>query len=363
MTKKRNSSIELIRILSMFLIVIGHFGFITNWSVSHSSNLVLMSSIHSLWIGGKLGVDLFVLISGYFLIFSKFKKTSFFNVWYTSYFYAILILIFAIVMRIDPINIKNIVKTIFLSTSGYLNWFVTAYLVMYLLSPFINKLLLSLSKVQFKLLLMILVIYFSVFRTVFHNPSLGTTGNDAVWLIVVYCCGAYIRRFKSDLLKYTTKCICIILIVSLFLSVSSVFLIDQIQYYLSLFSNHNSYGMFVDGFSPLQLVSAVCIFLLFMRMKPFHSNIVNTISSTTFAVYLIHANTLIGGWIYNDVVKGYQFENTPFVLLYGILTSVMIFVVCSVIDLFFKFIFGKANRKIVNIIAGLRIWYFLDDES
>lgn len=83
--KSRNSNIELLRIISLFLIIVGHFSWHTNWSLNGTS-IFLESTIHSLWIGGKLGVDIFVLISGYFLVKSHYKLSSFVRIWLQALF-------------------------------------------------------------------------------------------------------------------------------------------------------------------------------------------------------------------------------------------------------------------------------------
>lgn len=57
---KRDSRFELLRIISMFLIIIYHYGLYGNWN-----NSSLKTQIFSPW--GQIGVSLFVLISGYFL--------------------------------------------------------------------------------------------------------------------------------------------------------------------------------------------------------------------------------------------------------------------------------------------------------
>ncbi|AKP03259.1 acyltransferase [Companilactobacillus pabuli] len=363
MDTKRNSAIELVRILSMFLIILGHFAVSTSWNFSDKSNLILISFIHSFWIGGKLGVNLFVLISGYFLISSKFRRKSFFNVWYTSYFYMVLVLIFAIFMNIGSITYKDIIKTIFLSSSGYLSWFVTAYLLMYLLSPFVNKLLLNLNKKEFRRLLAILILFFSIFNTLFHNPSLSgsNNGDDVVWLLVVYCCGAYIGKYRNDFLKITNKTICLSLITSLAISMASVFMLDYLKQNVSLLANKNNvYDFFIKGFSPLQLFSSICVFILFIKMPYFYSKKINLVSSTAFATYLLHANLLISGWIYNDIVRGYRFENSPIVLIYGVISSIGIFAVCFLISMILRGIFGKLNKKIINRISNLKIWNWFD---
>lgn len=344
----------------MFLIVIGHFTWQTNWTFNKATFLPLESSVHSLWIGGKLGVNLFVLISGYFLYTSKFKIKSFLRVWLTAYFYAFLVFLFAWRIGIISSVPKALIKTLFLSSSGKLNWFVTAYLLMYLLSPYINMGLRNINEMQYRRLLFILVLFFSIFRTIFHNGSVGTSGNDAVWLLIVYCCGAYIRRFeKSTISKFRTKWVCVLLIVSLVASIVSVFGMDYLAFVLNIKSS-NFYGWFIDGFSPLQLCSAILIFILFLRIKPFHNHFINLIASTTFGIYLIHANILLVDWLWNDVVNGVRFENEPFVLVYGILAAIAIFIVCSIIDLIVKKVFYKPQKLIISVVSKFRIWNFFE---
>ena len=63
---KRRTNLELLRIVAMIMIVFHHLA-------CHSSFLLDGLSIGRLWInlisiGGKIGVSLFVLITGYFMI-------------------------------------------------------------------------------------------------------------------------------------------------------------------------------------------------------------------------------------------------------------------------------------------------------
>ncbi|MFR6252125.1 MAG: acyltransferase family protein [Parasutterella excrementihominis] len=73
----RQSNLELSRILAMYLIVMHHFsvhGGVPIWSGSAplSFNFYLDQLLST---GGKIGVNLFVLITGYFLA-KKFSKFS-----------------------------------------------------------------------------------------------------------------------------------------------------------------------------------------------------------------------------------------------------------------------------------------------
>ena len=71
-TRKRESNMELLRIVSMLLIITFHcalksgFAFEDHFSVNKFM-------VKTLWMFGELGVNLFLLISGYFMVQGKFK--------------------------------------------------------------------------------------------------------------------------------------------------------------------------------------------------------------------------------------------------------------------------------------------------
>lgn len=74
--QNRNSSIELLRIISMILIVFHHFAFHGGFKWQTNSVTISHFWYNFIYGGGKIGVNIFVLISGYFLID---RKTSVFS--------------------------------------------------------------------------------------------------------------------------------------------------------------------------------------------------------------------------------------------------------------------------------------------
>ena len=105
---KRNSNLEWLRIISMLLIVVGHFSWQTKWNFSHT-NIFLQTGIQWLWFGGKLGVDLFILISAYFLATRKeIKIKPLVKLWEQVIFYSILLTIVGILIFKLSINLKEI---------------------------------------------------------------------------------------------------------------------------------------------------------------------------------------------------------------------------------------------------------------
>ncbi|NLR32872.1 acyltransferase family protein [Levilactobacillus tujiorum] len=254
---------------------------------------------------------------------------------------------------------QSLVETIFFASSGYLNWFVTAYIIMYILSPFLNILILRLSRKQFQMLLVIFLML-SLSLTVFHNPSVGTTGDDSVWLIIVYFFGAYVRLFKEDLENISSTVYLRIFFGCMMFLIFSTFGLFYIQSKFGLDAGNNLYKRLLSGFSPVQLIAAFCLFLVFIRAKPFVNRRINKIASTMFAVYLIHDNGLVSEWLWNRVILGSRFQNSWFVLMYAVVAAVIIFVICSLIDIIRQFLLSGVEKRVVEKIASFKVFKEVD---
>ena len=70
MSKKRQSNIELLRIIAILFIISFHYVYKSGYVLTDLN--INSLTIKSFWFLGELGVNLFVLISGYFLINGKF---------------------------------------------------------------------------------------------------------------------------------------------------------------------------------------------------------------------------------------------------------------------------------------------------
>lgn len=86
--------------------------------------------------------------------------------------------------------VKSILPTIF---SKY--WFFTAYIVFLLLSPYINKMLKSLTRKEYELLLIIMLIIWCIIPTIFSRvPS----GDAFAIFLLLYALGAYFKLFPEN---------------------------------------------------------------------------------------------------------------------------------------------------------------------
>lgn len=82
MGQTRKSNLELLRIFAMLLIVAHHFAVHTNFQFPSSFTTINRAWIQFIVIGGKIGVNIFVLISGYFMVNTvTMKWNKVFKIW------------------------------------------------------------------------------------------------------------------------------------------------------------------------------------------------------------------------------------------------------------------------------------------
>ncbi len=97
--KFRQSNIELLRIIAMFLIIAHHYAIHSGFNFSTTAITINRLWVQFLQIGGKIGVNVFILIFGYFLIYSKtIKTTKILKLWGTVLFYSYTFLILFTIM-------------------------------------------------------------------------------------------------------------------------------------------------------------------------------------------------------------------------------------------------------------------------
>lgn len=162
----RNSSIELLRIIATYLIILRHFVVFNTfdvWSQTLSIKKVVLEGIF--YPSGKIGVVLFFLISAWFLCESPTSlKASFKRLWFLErevLFYSIALFVFFCLFQHAQINTQLVLNTIF-PISTNLWWYATSYAVFLILMPFFTKGLQTLGKQTHKACCLICIIMWSI---------------------------------------------------------------------------------------------------------------------------------------------------------------------------------------------------------
>lgn len=348
----RNSRIELLRIFAMLLIVMHHFSvhgiFGANGEIlTHgiSFNLIFLQSQYII---GKIGVDIFIIISAWFVVDKKFKYNKFIKLFGEVWFYSIVILLlFLFVLdSVDNIGIKQIICSILPILTGS-NWFITAYVILMLISPFLNE---TINKFDKKILKNILITMFilSVLINGTISKFLVDAGNNIFFFTFLYLLIGYIKKYNC--LKDTSyKRNLLISAISFAVYVLSVVLLAIIGHALGdnpTILKHSGY--FCRPNTIFTLITSLELFIATVKMKPFESKIINKIAGATFGVYLIHDNSLMRPYIWQTIFKCTNFANSPYLILYEICVVLIIYVVCTLIDLLREVTVEKLWLKIGN---------------
>ena len=328
MTKERNYSIELLRLLSMFFIVVLHFlghGGVLEATIENS---IQYKCAWFLEIICYCAVDIFALISGYVSYKNEEKEikiNNYLKLWFEVCFYTLLITI--IIRYINPsiVQTKDFVHAIMPVTFNYY-WYFTAYTGLFIFMPLINKAVRNLSERTAKKIFLILIIVFSVYGTIFPIFVLNN-GYSFIWLTILYTLGAIMKKCQigKNLKKYQA----VLLITSLSIITFITFIYGK---ELNLFDITITKKLFVNYTSPTVLISAVLYLILFNKIKlpKILSKIIKFLSTSSFAIYLINENYLIR----NNYIKGklrYLATTSPTDLLFKVLAYSIIFIICAML--------------------------------
>ena len=169
------------------------------------------------------------------------------------------------------------------------------------------------------MLLGFVYVFFGTFRT----SVLGVSMNYFSWLIVVYLIGAYLR---INPLNISTKNWTLLAITTTVLSTTSIYISDRLI--------SRPYAFVMDSNTILAVFTSVCLFMVFVNIKIPNSTIVNTIASTTFGILQIHANSeTMRRWLWGDIFNLSDVYHKSLMPLRMIGTVVVVFMICSGIDL------------------------------
>ena len=131
----RNSNIELLRIIAMGMIVMGHFIGQSGYAVQPMSHvdrfLVLLLSRAS-----RIGVNVFLIVGAWYLVDMRFKAVRVFKLYGTMLFYSSVFTLVALAIG-SSASLKDIGRG-FLPFFGRALWFVSAYITLLVATPFLN---------------------------------------------------------------------------------------------------------------------------------------------------------------------------------------------------------------------------------
>ena len=320
--KVRNSNIELYRCIVMSLIVAHHYMIHSGLLKETSNCLTSLDSVYLYLFGmwGKIGVNCFVLITGYFMCQSDISLKKFMKLLLQVEFYKIFIFM-AFHINDQSLSLDGLL--LLLPFTNIDHGFVDCFLVFYLFIPFLNILIRSMTRKQHVILIVLCLFVFCLW------PQLKifvVNNNYVVWFCVIYIIAAYIRVYRVDcaLSCYSWGMITLLMIGLGFFSIVSL-----------LYLGHSwPYSFVYDSNTILAVTISVCSFMFFKNLNMRYSKFINIAGSTTFGVLLIHdCNWDMRRWLWGDFCNCSEwfYKN---VYLHSIVCVIGVYTVCSIIDYF-----------------------------
>lgn len=319
--KQRQSNIELLRIISMLMIVTYHYvihGYYELIGATHLAEKIYFDAISMF---GKIGVNLFVLISAYFGIDRPFSKKNFVLTILHTDIFSWIALILAI-SCLGTLKFRAILAAVFpVVFNEY--WYVTAWIVVYILSPWLNQFLVKLDRSEYRRLIMTLLVLWCVIPCFTYQSVNGMNWSQQIWMFVMYIVGGAIKRFNSCGLKVSL----IGSDLSVALLLASVLIMNIVGVRFPVIQLNATYFRWSN--SLLAVSTSIFIFLLFINLNIGYRKSINCLAAGAFSVYLFHENPFISEvlWmnLFSRILKNGNLE---------------IYVLHSIISVLFIYVFG-----------------------
>lgn len=313
---KRESNIELLRIIAMLLVVLLHANYFSLGGVKISDIEIVTPQLFIKAFAEQLciiSVNVFILISGWFGIRPSLKGGI--SLLFQVAFFHILIILFAFSLG-ETIPISSIITGFYFGAS-YL--FVVAYLILYTISPILNA---FAETANARLFVSVLVIFFFfefTYGWIFgYGGYIG--GYSALSFIGIYLLSRFLYKYSSRIKIFnlnTSKN----LLLYLFFTIIPVIL---------LFTTKHNLGT-INYSSPFVILASVFFFLAFTKLH-FSSKTINYISVSTFSIYIIHCHPLIAPHFINLMRSAYDSLGGGLYMLYAIIFAVCYGFCCVILD-------------------------------
>ena len=320
-SKNRDSNMELLRIISMILVLVTHacyasLGPPTYSDISTSFCSSLMRAFSESF--SDVCVNVFVLISGWFGIRSRLSR--FIGFLFQIYFINIVLYgIMRIIGLLDPVDLNGWIN---LFIGGYgIYWFVKAYIILYIFAPVLNAFVDYCGRRQLEYFL----ISFYIFQTIhgfFMNTGGFFNGYSAWSFMGLYLLARYMRLYPNKLTQLNKSVD--------FLLYGSISILTAICS-LSMTYWWGKNGTFlIQNSSPFIIVSTIYFFLFFTKIS-LRSSFIYWVSSSSFAAYLVHCSPFVFHPYYVDIIKSWYITVPGTIFLLNIVGMISGFFVFSIL--------------------------------
>lgn len=291
--KKRMVSVELLRIISMLMVVMLHYlakgGLLTPILEEFGEKSYVAWFVESFCI---VAVNVYMLISGYFLVEARWKLSRLVELICQVLFYGVGVVAVLLLTGMVSLGELDIYRTsqyvLPISMEHY--WFATAYVGMYLFAPILAVGVKAMEKKQLQMSIVLLLFFHSVMKTIMPiQLTVDERGYDALWFMCVFLVAAYVRLYGIPFFHTVKNGILCYAGTAMFIFGYSM-LLRRICLHTGVFK-----GVVQNAYQYnhlLNLLAALALFCAFLRWnisgESRVARMICRIAPYTFGVYLLH---------------------------------------------------------------------------
>ena len=325
----RKSNIELLRIVSMLLVLFLHANYPSLGSVTVSDIQSAPLPSFGRALAEQLciiAVNVFVFISGWFGIKPSVK--GFCSLMFQVLFYHTLISGIAFCCGLS-VSLSTLLMPV---RFGIPYWFVVSYLVMYIMTPVLNT---FIEKASSKSLFAVVLLFYMMQTSTGFCAHFGGfhAGYSAISFIGLYLLARFIRLYSHK----------IILLSGLY-NISLYILFSTIPVLLYFITKKDFDS--ISYASPFVIAATVFFFLSFNRLN-FSSRLVNYMACSVFSVYLVHVHPFIWDFYRETMKKALEYLGAGEYLLFVVIASILFTILCVLIDKVRLRVWNYVSRKIL----------------
>ena len=329
---KRLSNFELMRIVAMIMVVLGHCVLYTAQDTEPYLGKLDITGwmIKSFTI---VAVNCYFILTGYFAKSDYVRFKSIIILWIKTIIYSVVIYSFFLFLKIVVFDARSMLNYLFpVMTKQY--WFIQTYIVVSMIAPFLCKMVDNLNKHEHLFVMIVIIIFFSLHQTFIPiAKTLDTTqGYGIISACMLFIIGRWLKKYGDEYIsRINTICwFFLYILVSIM-----IFCTNYLIVRFSIAGGLASRGNFYAYNSITVVASSVCLFCFFMTLKMKNDDyiFINYLGRNCVAAYLITGHPLLIGYLWTDIfrIQKYSYNTIVYVLTALFLSTISLFA-CVVID-------------------------------
>lgn len=311
--KMRKSNIELLRILCTLMVISLHMlnpAIIGGIKYAKASGSFLAwGATNWLFCFSITAVDIFILISGYFMIDNDKRKIGkAINLFFVCSVYSVVKYVSLHLANGVPMEVKYLLQNIFPKS-----YYVFLYCTLYVISPYLNRMVRGMSRQSYRRLIIVGFVLFCLWPTIIDSYknltgskvievfTIARDGNGSGFTLInfmyIYLLGGYLKKypivFRNAGMKYLELAAalgCSLINCAVTMAVPKL----------------GGTGGLLGYDTALVVIQAAALFDFFTRIDVGSSSVINFVAKSSFGIFLLHTTVIRMIMLVIDVPKMFR---------------------------------------------------------